>query len=159
MNSMPSRPTVITLEPELRRKLATELFNYVWTLLEKEERTERETELMVAAAYASRFFWEEPGDALHHVRGEWQISRACAVAEMPEAALTHAHRCLELCEKRGIADFDLAYAYEALARAHSVAGDAEGAKRYADQARAAAEQVSDPEHRELVDSDLATLPS
>jgi DNA-binding transcriptional MerR regulator len=156
-SAMPSRPTMIALEPELQRKLAGELFNYVWTLLEKEDRTERETELMVAAAYASRFFWEEPGDAVRHVRGEWQISRACAVAEMAEAALRHGHRCLALCEEHGIADFDLAYAYEALARAHAVAGDDQSAKQYADQARAAAELISDQEDRELVDSDLATL--
>jgi DNA-binding transcriptional MerR regulator len=158
-NAMPARPTMISLEPDLQRRLAGELFNYVWTLLEKEDRSERETELMVAAAYASRFFWEEPGEAVHHLRGEWQISRACATADMPEAALAHARRCLELCERHGIRDFDLAYAYEALARAHHVAGDTDAARRYAEQARAAAELVSDQEDRELVDSDLATLPS
>lgn len=150
---------MVVLEPELQRKLASQLFNYVWTLLEKEDRTGRETELMVAAAYASWFFWEEPGDAVHHIRGEWQISRACTAAEMSEAALRHANRCLELCEEHGIGDFDLAYAYEALARAHRVAGDDQAAKRYADQARAAAQLISDQEDRELVDSDLATLPS
>ena len=159
LTAMPARPTMISLEPDLQRKLAGELFNYVWTLLEKEARTDRQTELMVAAAYASRFFWEGPGEPVHHVRGEWQISRACATADMPEAALAHARRCLELCQEHGIQDFDIAYAYEALARAHHAAGDTDAAKHFAEQARAAAELVSDQEDRELVDSDLATLPS
>jgi DNA-binding transcriptional MerR regulator len=77
-DSMPSRPTHISLEPDRQRALAAELFNYVWTLMETEERTERENELMVAAAYASRFFWDEIGEPFRLARGEWQISRACS---------------------------------------------------------------------------------
>jgi len=157
--SMPSRPTTISLSAESQRKLASELFNYVWTLLEKEDRSARESELMVAAAYASRFFWEVPGEAVHHVRGEWQISRACATAGMSEGALIHARRCLALCEAHGVGGFDLAYAYEALARAHQLAGDHETASQYAAQARATAALVEDKDDREVLEGDLATLPS
>jgi hypothetical protein len=60
---------MVSLDSESQRKLAGELFNYVWTLLEKADRTARETELMVAAAYASRFFWELPGGVVQHLRG------------------------------------------------------------------------------------------
>lgn len=76
----PRRPTSISLDIESQRKLAVELFNYVWTLLENEHRTAAETDLMVAAAYASRFFWEQPGGPVEHVRSQWQISRVCATA-------------------------------------------------------------------------------
>ena len=32
---MPRRPTSVAIEPEQQRRLGVELFNYVWTLLEK----------------------------------------------------------------------------------------------------------------------------
>ena len=155
---MPSRPTSVTLEPETQEKLGAELFNYVWTLLEKDDRTERESDRMIDAAHASRFFWEEVGEPANHVRGEWQISRAYATVGRAEPALYHARRCLELCESHGIGDFDLAYACEALARAHALAGNDDASRRFRDQAYEAAEVVADDEDRELVMSDLATLP-
>lgn len=115
---MPGRPASLALEPETRRKLGIELFNYVWTLLEKADRTEGESGRMIDPAHASRFFWEEVGEPANHARGEWQIARVYATVGRAEPALHHAHRCLEICEMHGIGDFDLAYAYEALARAH-----------------------------------------
>jgi DNA-binding transcriptional MerR regulator len=157
-NAMPRRPTSISVEPEQRRKLGVELFNYTWTLLEKEDRAQRDTDRMIDAAHASRFFWEDIGEPVHHVRGEWQISRAYAVAGRAEPALYHAQRCLELCQEHGIDGFDLAYAFEALARAHAVGGDADTAAGYAEQASGAAEHVAQKADRDLVFSDLATLP-
>jgi hypothetical protein len=155
---LPARPTSLTLDAEAQRKLAGELFNYVWTLLEKAHRSAHETDRMIAAAHASRLFWEEVGEPVHHARGEWQISRTYAVAGRAGEAAHHAGRCLEICRDYGIGGFDLAYAYEALARAHALAGDADGAARYAQQAYVAADAVADPEDRELVLSDLNTLP-
>jgi DNA-binding transcriptional MerR regulator len=155
---MPARPTSVALEPDAQKQLGIELFNYVWTLLEKDDRTERENDRMIDAAHASRFFWEEVGDHVHHARGEWQISRAYATVGRAEPALYHARRCLDLCEQHGIGGFDIAYAYEALSRAHYVAGDGDAAGDYAKRAHDSAEWVTDPEDRELLLSDLATLP-
>ena len=53
---------------------------------------------------------------------------------------------------------DLAFAYEALARAHAVAGDAGQAREYTDQALAAADDIAEDEERELVLADLETIP-
>jgi hypothetical protein len=74
-----------------------------------------------------------------------------------EPALHHARRCLELCEEHGIGDFDLAYAYEALARAHAVAGASDEAARFAALAREQAGLIADPEDREHLLEDLQTL--
>src|SRR5438093_9057270 len=41
---MPARPTSVSLESERQKKVASDLFNYVWTLLEKPDRTRRETD-------------------------------------------------------------------------------------------------------------------
>jgi tetratricopeptide (TPR) repeat protein len=155
---MPARPTGVALEADTHRKLAKELFNYVWALLEKPDRTERESDLMIDAAHASRFLWEEIGEPVHHARGEWQISRAYTAVARAEPALHHAQRCLEISEEHGIGDFDLAYAYEALARAHALAGQRDAAFRYEAQAREAAQRIAEEDDRELVLGDLETLP-
>ncbi|HET9718747.1 MAG TPA: hypothetical protein VFP55_01585 [Solirubrobacteraceae bacterium] len=154
---MPARPTSINLEPGDRRKLAADLFNYVWTLLEKTGRSPDETERMIHAAHASRLFWEGVGEPVNLARGEWQLSRVYSVLARPKPALDHAARCLAICRQNAIGGFDLAYAHEALARARSVAGDREGAAEDARLARAAAAGIEDAEDREMLLRDLSTL--
>ena len=145
------------MDPEAQRSLAADLYNYTWNLIEKEDRTERETELMIDAAHASRFFWEAVGEPVNRARGEWLISRAYAVARRPEPALHHAESSLAICELKGIGTFDLAYAYEAIARAHAVAGDRAASLRWASQARAAADRIEEEDDRELVLADVAAV--
>jgi DNA-binding transcriptional MerR regulator len=158
-DAMPIRPTALVMDPQVQRKAAADLFNHTWTLLEKSDRTERESDLMIHAAHASRFMWEEIGEPVNHARGEWQIARVYAVVDRPEPALFHARRCLQIVEEHGVGDFDLACAYEALARAHAVAGEHETAARYAGLGREAAQRIDDADDRELVVSDLDSLPS
>jgi hypothetical protein len=156
---VPERPESVVMDPEVQRTLAADLFNYCWTLIEKEDRTARETDRMIDAAHASRFFWEQIGEPVHHARGEWQISRAYAVAGRAEQSLYHAAQSLAICEANGIGDFDLAYAYEAMARAHAVVGDRREAKRWAAKARSAAAEIADPDDRELLLNDIGELES
>ena len=155
---MPIRPTSVALDPQVRRKAAVDLFNYTWTLLEKPDRTERESDLMIHATHASRFFWEEIGEPLNHARGEWQVARVYAVLARPEPALFHARRCLQIVEEHGLGDFDLACGYEALARAHAVAGELEAARRYEREGREAARRIEDADERDVVLGDLDSLP-
>ncbi len=138
--------------------IAVELFNYVWSLLNNPSRTPEEDDKMVHAAHASRYHWGEIGKPIHFLVGEWQISRVYSVLQRPQPALYHAKRCLTLCEQNGIGDFNLAYAYEAIARAYGVSGDFAAAKEYADKALAASENIAQKEDKELVLSDLATIP-
>jgi hypothetical protein len=155
---MVKRPTTPpALEPDTQRALAVGLFNYVWTLLEKPDRSTHDDDVMVHAAHACRFFWNEIGEPVNHARGEWQISRVYATLDRAEPALHHARRCLEICEEHGIGDFDLAYAYEALARAHAVAGEDAQSARYAELAREAGTRIAEDDDRELFESDLASL--
>jgi hypothetical protein len=139
------------------RQLGVDLFNVVWTLLEKADRTHDEDDLMAHAAHASAYHWRQVGETKHFARSEWQCSRVYAVLGRPESALRHARGCLEWCERGGVDDWDLPYAHEALARAYEVAGDAEAADRHLVLARELGEQVADPEDKELLDKDLATI--
>lgn len=137
------------------RELAVRLFNGVWELLERPDRTSAEDERMVHMAHASRFHWEEVGAAVNIARGEWQCSRVYTVVGRAEPALHHARRVLEVCQDNGIGDFDLGYAYEAMARAHAVAGDADEAREWL--ARARAVDVAEADDRELLMADLDTI--
>ncbi len=140
--------------------LAVQLFNETWRLLELSGRSEHDDDRMIHAAHASRYHWGQVPSATpaHLARGEWQISRVYAVLGRAEPALYHARRVLDLCQQNGIGDWDLAFAYEALARAHAVAGDAARAREFTDRALAVTEDIADDEDRDLVLADLETIP-
>jgi DNA-binding transcriptional MerR regulator len=150
-------------EPETmdvdHRRLGVDLFNYTWTLLEKENRTRDEDDEMVYATHASAYHWlhAEGAGPQNRARGEWQISRVYAVLRRGEPAVHHAHRCLDHCVENGIGDWDLAFAYEALARAHKVAGDDDEFRRNLELAREAGAKIADAEDRELLEKDVAEL--
>jgi len=145
---------------EQRRRLAVDLFNHVWTLLERPERTPEQDDEMIHAAHASRHHWSEVGTTANLARGEWQVSRVYATLGRAEPALFHASRCLAYCESRPdeMEEWDLPYAYEALARANSIAGNTEEAQRFAARARELGDQIQDKDDREHLNADLATLP-
>jgi DNA-binding transcriptional MerR regulator len=147
------------LSDEENRRIGIALFNATWTLIEKENRTRDEDDAMLHMAHAARHHWAASGtDAAHLARGEWQCSRVYAILGRPEPSLHHAQRVLDLCQENSIGDWDLAFAYEALARGQAVAGNAERARAYTEQALAAAEDIAEDDERELVLGDLETIP-
>ncbi|WP_084724631.1 MerR family transcriptional regulator [Streptacidiphilus melanogenes] len=152
-----TRPTTETA-PSDERQLAVDLFNGVWRLLEQEDRSAEEDDRMLHMAHASRHHWGQVGTAVNRSRGEWQCSRVYAVLGRAEPALHHARRCLDICRENGIGDWDLAFAFEALARAAAVEGDKDQARAWAEQALAAADDIAEAEDRELVLSDLESIP-
>jgi hypothetical protein len=147
--------------PEQRRRLAVDLFNHAWTLMRLPGRTPEQDDELIHAAHASRHHWAEIGTAANLARGEWQVSRVYATLGRAEPALHHARRCLAYCESDpdALEAWDLPYAYEALARAHAVAGDADEAARCVTRARGLGEGIEDAEDREQLGADLATIPS
>jgi hypothetical protein len=64
---------------------------------------------------------------------------------------------LDLCQQHGVGDWDLAFAHEALARGHAVAGETAAAAAAIDRARAAADDIIDAADRDLLLADLATI--
>jgi hypothetical protein len=143
-------------DADAERALAASLFNRTWELLDNEDRSTDEDVEMLHTTHASCFHWLRAGGPINVARGEWQCSRVYATLGRAEPALHHARRCLELCERHGFVDWDLAFAYEALARAHAVAGDTDEARGWVDKARSA--DIAEAEDRELVLSDLETIP-
>jgi DNA-binding transcriptional MerR regulator len=148
------------LEADAHRRLGVELFNHVWRLLEAEERTVEQEDEMIHAAHASRWHWSRTGVEDLNQRlaiGEWQCSRVYAVLGHGEPALFHARRCLKRVESGDVESWAVASAYEAMARAASVAGDSAAFEEWRQRARAAADAIEDAEEREVIEGDLATL--
>jgi hypothetical protein len=145
-------------EKQLQRKFAVDLFNFVWVLMEKPDRTKEENDDMLHAAHASRYHWGQVGAPVNLARGEWQVSRVYSVLNRSEPALYHARRCLEICKENQIGDFDLAYAYEAIARALVIAGRQSESLRFLASANSAGEKIAEEDDRDLFFSDLATIP-
>ncbi len=144
-------------EQESHRKFAVDCFNLAWSLLDKKERTIEEDYKMVHAAHASRFHWGEIGTAVEFERGEWQISRVYSVLKRPQSALYHAKRCLEICKENKIGDFDIAFAYEAMARAYAVAEQKVESEKYVGLAKRAGEQIKSKGDRDYFFSELKTI--
>jgi len=139
------------------RQLGVDLFNHTWDLLDKNERTQAEIDEMIHAAHASRYHWSQVGTAVNLARGEWQISRVYSALRRSEPAHYHAQRSLEICHENGIGDFDLAFAYEALARAASVSGDNQSLQEYLFQANTAGEKIAEQEDKEYFFSQLGSV--
>jgi hypothetical protein len=157
---IPAAPaTGSTADPErTERQLAVDLFNGTWRLMEADDRTPADDDRMLHMAHASRYHWERSGAAVNLARGEWLCARIYAVLERGEPSLHHARRVLELCHENGIGDWDLAFGHEAVARAYAVSGDRDHARAATEQALACAEDVEDPDDRELLMADLETIP-
>ncbi|MBI2299739.1 MAG: hypothetical protein HYU66_12505 [Armatimonadetes bacterium] len=139
------------------RRLAAELFNHTWSLLDKPDRTQDEDDEMLHAAHASRYHWSLVGDASNLQVGEWQIARVYSVLGRAEPAQFHAQRALEWCERGGLGAFYVGCAHEVLARAAWTAGDHEAFADHLAQADAIYEGLTDEEEREVLKIDLDEL--
>jgi hypothetical protein len=142
---------------EAHQKFAKDLFNFTWTLIEKQDRSRDDDDTMVHAAHASRFHWGKVGKPEQILCGEWQIARVYAILGRGEQSLYHAQRSLDKCREHGIGDFYLASAYEGLARASRVLGRSEDADRYLVMGREACKAIAADDDREIVENDLASL--
>jgi hypothetical protein len=149
----------LTLDCEAHRRLGVELFNRTWALMEKNVRTSAEDDELIHCAHASAYHWLHAGTAANRARSEWQCSRVYAVLGRAEPALQHAQRCLEICEAEpgALEDWDLPFAYEALARAYAIAGDTAEMTRCIEQARSLAAEIVDEQDRAPLEADLATI--
>ncbi len=148
-------PAVVP-EPDAawHRFCAVEANNATWELITRPERDGEADEDMLRRAYAAAYHWDRaagrtPANA---VRADWLLARVHVLAGRPEVGLQHARRCLDGCERHGLADFDLAYAHEAHARALQALGRTEEAA--AARSAALAVPLADEEDRQHLEADL-----
>jgi hypothetical protein len=140
-----------------QKRLAIDLFNGAWNLILKRHRSPEDDEKMINMAHASLFHWGVVGRARNVAVGEWQVSHVYSLAGRTAEALHHAERCLEVCRRAKLKDWSLAYAYEALARAHAVGGNRQEYRDCLRLAERAGAAIAEREDREQFAKDLDDL--
>lgn len=150
------------IDREVHRRLGIDLYNYVWTFIEKPDRTPDEDDEMLHATHASVWHWSKAGTTANLARGEWQVARVYSILGRGSEALFHAGRCLTYLERAEAAgeteDWDRAGASEGMARALAVSGDRAGAAAWKEKALAALDLIDNPLDRGHIEQDIATLP-
>jgi hypothetical protein len=146
------------------RAVAVHLNNAVWKSLAAENITEAsdtgDRQELLYAAYASTYHWIQVGTAANRARGEHLISRVASRVGEVDAAFRHALRCLDLVESHPelMADWDLAFALEALARAQAGLGDVAAARSTLERALEATAGVTDDGDRAVLEEELHREP-
>lgn len=143
-------------EAEAQLHFAKGFNGKIWDLLDKQERTWDENELMVDFAHASLAHWREAGTGVNIQRGAWMLARVYTVLGNVQMSTQYAKRCLELTElyKDLLSDFDFAFAFECTARARALAGDRVEAQRYIAKADDAGKTIQDEEDRQIFFDDF-----
>jgi uncharacterized protein YndB with AHSA1/START domain len=150
-----ARPEIVD-DPaaEWHRAQAIEANNGCWEVIEADRGAGHDEELL-RRAYAAAYHWQRAAgrSVANEVRSRWMLSKAHLLAGAPSRALHYAEECMALCVESGIADFDIAYAHDALARAHHALGDPAAAAHH--QAAARSVPIADPEDEAVLAADLA----
>lgn len=142
---------------DFHKKFAINEFNRTWDLIDKKNRTKQEDVEMIHTAHASRYHWDKVGEPLQFQRGEWQISRVYSILNLNESALYHGKHCLDLCIENNIEDFDLAFAYESIARPYKQLGNIKEFEKYKKLAYDAGKLIENKEDKKYFNSELEQL--
>ena len=137
--------------------LAIKLFNETWNLIDKTNRTDAETITMLHKAHTSCYLWREANQPINNARGEWQVSRVYSILDEGALALQHGKQSLKICLDNGIGDFDLAFGYEAVARAYKALGKTVQQKENKQLGIAACDAIADNDDRDYTIGSFADL--
>ena len=141
------------------RYFAAGCFNKAWELMDKDDRTPEEDAEMLRLSLASHYHWTQRPDYDDTAASVayWQTSRIYALLGQAQDARRSGELCLRASQGKGVGPFFLGYAYEALARAASLAGDARQAQAHVAEARRCAQAVADAGDRQALLDDLAVI--
>lgn len=139
------------------RALAVSAYNGCWDLLERPGRTESEDLDLLELAFASRHHWRAAGGPKELAISDWMVARC--LAEVGDGPLSLRFANLAAAEQPADAPAWMrASMLEGLARAHAACGDQRSRDEAVALARAALAEERDDEERELIASQLATVP-
>ncbi len=142
---------------EAHRRFAKSCNAQVWELLGQSPRTPVENDELLLSAQASLYHWQQVGTALNIQRAHWLMAHAYTVLGDPTRAMKHATRCIELTKAHmnAMKDFDIAYAFEGMARTYALLGDRMNAKEYYDMALRVGQAIKDPEDKQIFMGDFS----
>lgn len=139
---------------EFHKKMAVQTNNAIWPILDKENPSVDELEEALHMAHTSMFHWSKIGKPINKARAEYMISRVCSAMGRGKPALFHAKKCLEITDETGVGDWDLAFAYEAIARAYATDSDSKNCKKYKKIAQKAIDNVKGEEDKKICQGEL-----
>ncbi|MBC8527233.1 MAG: hypothetical protein H8D22_10370 [Candidatus Cloacimonetes bacterium] len=150
----------ISMEEKMHHYMGIEMNIQTWNLLGKEKRTDEENAKMIYCALASRYHWllSPYFQSVNEQRAEWLLSRVFAVLNKPEKALHHAKNCMNITKENDLVDFDLAYAYEAMARAFAVNGNKIECEKYLKLVKETGKKIKGEEDKKIFFSDFDAAP-
>ena len=138
---------------------SAECFNRAWDFIDKPARTNDQADKMLQLSFASLWHWTQREDCTptNLSIGYWQVSRVFALLRQADNAKHYGELCLEVSKKEGVEIVYLGYAYEALARAELVGANEIEMERFLIQAHQIAASLPDPEEKQQLLKDLATI--
>ena len=136
--------------------MGIEMNNQTWSLLDKKDRSEQDDIRMINYAKASLYHWRKSDKytIVNKQRGKWLISHVYAILGKSDDALSYAQETLKITEENNLKDFDLAYAYESMARAHSIANNHNESKEWYKRAKVAGDLIANEKDKEYFLLDL-----
>lgn len=144
---------------DAHRYFSVQCFNQAWDLIDKQDRTSQEGQAMLELTMASIWHWNQRKDCTPQNQsiGYWQISHVYALLGQVDQARQYGQLSLQAAQKEGVLPFALGYAYEALARAESLAGNKALMQAHLMAAHQVAESMSDLGSKEQLLADLDTI--
>ena len=150
----------VSNEQKMHHDMGIEMNIQTWSLLEKEGRNERDDERMISFAHASLYHWRKSHkyESINEQRGQYTLSRVYAVLGDGTEALSYANETSKLTKEQDLKDFDLAYSYEALARANAALGNKKECVKWLEKAQEAGTLIQREEDKKYFISDLESAP-
>ena len=147
-------------EQKMHHYMGIEMNIQTWNLLGKEDRNEKDDARMLNFAQASLYHWRKSHKykPINEQRGQWMLSHVNAVLGKSEEALSYAEETLRLTIEQDLKDFDLAYSYEALARANAALGNKNECVKYLEKAEETGSLISNEDDKKYFISDLESPP-
>ena len=135
---------------DAHRWFAKTLNNQAWDLLELEQFTPDQGELMQNTAHAAWRHWWEIGDVTNHV-AECLLAHVHVALGEPAAAVHHAERLLQLADKSGesLAAFDQVFPHDAAASAYQISGSGHEEQHHRTKVEAARAMLTDRTARRM----------
>jgi len=135
----------------VNRWFAIECNNLAWDFLENENRTPAESDRMLHSAHAACLHWLQAGTVVNRQRALVLLGTTHGEVNDGNAALRYANSAFKMLEanKSELADWDVAFTYDSLARANAAHGTLDVAADFQKQAREAANVIEDPEDKKI----------
>jgi hypothetical protein len=135
------------------------LFNRAWEILDSGDDEPAAQRELLSATFGARWHWFEVGGPKERAISDWQVAHALCRLGYGDLGKVFATAALDETESWHEAPTWMrASCYEGMARACAALGDTDGRATWTKRCEDALAQVDDEEDRELISSQLASIP-